>query len=276
MLEAETIDRIEELAQAALKPVVLECPRDPKHVFRIWNPADRKIEEIEAKPEPRSYTAATIKDLASMIRHFSVEAGVGVAVAMVAEKGVTVLLDETESRRHRIFLPTPLSRPMLALKAAETSKNWLTHREAVSFLRMELGLHQHDVVETLRSIKFSRNEEGESTIRTGNESMGASVNARVGAGIANGDLPDLFRVEIPIFEDCADGDGAEFKDEVRLIVETNMAEQKFRFTPGVGDTARALRNARQWVRETLSLHFDQSSPAAPGTARPSIEFCGSV
>lgn len=243
----------------------------PPHIAHLWNFREGKLERHISPPHPREYEAATVESLAKLINEFvgndelhpRIPEGATSATlrnplvfVWIHHGRVIVTLDETGERRERLGLELVQSEPFRALTAL--AGNWVGQREFVEALRVHVnGVYSPEtVIDTIRSLRWSQNEEGDSTVQTGRARFGRRVEAAI-AGVADKDLREIedLTVTIPVYSNLFDeGPGwapSPILSTFRCAVDVHPTEQKIILKLKAGELDRHLRDLDRKVHDML-------------------------
>lgn len=155
---------------------------------RVWmDTNDGGPSEIDIDPPLRSDTVATVSDIVEVIESAgNPEVWVG--------NGSTVVLLDRKDRRERVTCLHPESDRFRTLRGLDSVTREFTPAEAIRFLRFELpGDHAAPLIDTLRTVDFTRKSDGRATTEHGRESLGRKVEAQVQGQSA---IPETFSVSV--------------------------------------------------------------------------------
>lgn len=228
--------------------------------------------EKHTPPPPRAYTAQTLQGLVDLVMDHapepaddkgSVHAPCNKTAVMVSIKAVDVLLDEAD-RRERFAFPLVLSQAMTRIKdldgeedpdgegEEDDSAYAFTQRGFIDLLRRQIDgeVRPDNLLEQVRAIKFKSSSEGETTIKTGRESMGRTVNSEV-LGVDLASFPDEVGLTVPVFDNARDSDGHPFRHTVVCTLDVDVVRQRFLLRPKAGQIAWAEQEALDWLVNEL-------------------------
>ncbi len=251
-VDGQAVQAIERITKDAARAVVLPIPGEaPGHAW-IQNPGEN-AERIALEPQPRKYTAFSLDGLCGQIHHFATEGDQAAQVlALVGRGRVTVLLDENETRLHRLTMELPISRPFAFLTALSNSVPKYDQKQVVWQLRTQIGsgnIEPDDLLTRFKSLKFSQSSDGGSDIAVGRESMGKQVTAQVAGG--GKDMPESCTLSVPVYADLV-LDGEVQMQHIECAIDIDIAEATFIIKPMPGELERAQRETDEAIRKYIS------------------------
>lgn len=274
---ATTLKAHADLAIAAATnkaPVHTILPGFPAHILHIWNYREGKLEQMVAPPVVRDYEAATVASLADLINQFidnpalnqtppgtptdavsAAEVKNRLVFVWIQDGNVIVTLDETGDRRENITLRLSRSASFNALTFL--AGQWVGQREFVEALRFGINAQYSpsSVIDIVRALRWSQNEQGESTVQTGRASFGRRVEAAI-AGVDETDLRSIedLTVTLPVYSNLFDEEiisSSPIMSTFRCAVDVHPTEQKIILKIKAGEVERNLRDLDVRVRDML-------------------------
>lgn len=249
----EAIQHIQERALADATARTISVP-EPTGTYMIQVPGkDPEIRHAEASP--RGYSAFSLVALCGQIDHFAEQDSKASILVYVGRGMVTVMLDETGTRRQRLTMTLPWSKPyqfVQALANEPTSDEYRWTQEGILWnLRTEIGadnIGPENLLARLRSLKFSVASDGESEIKSGRESMGKQVTAAVTGG--GEDLPDSCTLRVPVYADMVI-DEEQRVERIACAIDINVSDATLLLKPLPGEVERAQREIDEAIAEAI-------------------------
>ncbi len=236
------------LARLSCKPSVLHPDPEPKHLYRIVG-ADGGISElIEARPSDRSYSAASLDDLADLVKR-RIKQGVRPADVLVfcGRGGVRVSIDEPAGRREWSRIDLPISHEFKTLQELEAKRPAMTHRELLQRLRIDLaGAVDPSDLAKFRSLRFKSAAQTASTKTVAQDSLGRDVMHEL---LCDGvPPPEELILNTCVYRDLV---APAHRMVVRAAVDTDLATATIAIIPLAGELERAHRETNLWIQERL-------------------------
>lgn len=240
-------------------PTVIPMPHEPPGTYGLWNPANKQLEIKLGATPPRQYEAGSVEAVVKLIDELG--AADKQAFVFVKEGRIETILDERGDRRERVRMRLT---PATAFTALRANNGWLGQKAMIEFLRTNLNAKYDpaSLLTTVRALKFDSTTSGESTVRTGRESMGKNVSARV-AGLTGEDMEDMENVTVtlPVYVDLLDASKsyelAEFS--VGCSFDIDVQEAKFRLRPKAGEIERALLEADRRIMDDITANVKDAT-----------------
>lgn len=251
----EAIDRVKELGVEACAVQQLTLSGDRPGVSYLFNRKSGELKRMQTEVAGRAYKGGTLSEFAAMVKHWGEKTPEAVAV-FVDGSGVTAVLDEGSGRREeRLSLKFTRSDEWDALSAFDVpAPRPMSQRDFVWVLRTvfkDRVFSPIDLLGLVRTVKFKSNAEGETTLRTGKESISSAVVAEMQSSAAS-EFPEEVSFRIPVFEDLVDEDGEECAVEVDGAMDVRVDKQEFLVRPIPGELAAAERRTLSWVQSVLT------------------------
>lgn len=254
-LQHEAIKKVAELAVASLqkKPSFLPIPNDPLGRFYIVD-SDGKLGEVQSPPPKRhAETVYTIEDLIAFVKERVTLATSGKPVAYIDEESteslVRVVYDQ-EDRRDFVRLTVAKTEQWSWIENTVLGGDTIPQRDLVRLLRVTFDGcvgSSSNILQLVRSIKFTSNSEGASNIQHGNESVGRSIIQQTRGEEA---IPEFFDLNVNVYEQIP------YLVTVRVYIEPRPGEQAFYVRP----FPRSVRSA---IEETIAHIKSEVSDVAP-------------
>ena len=225
---------------------LLKIDSEPSDVYFQRAP-DGTLHRRTADPPPRASRVHSLQSFIAAVKAYVMDDTL--ASVWVSSSSVVAVLDD-ETRRDRITFPVTLTRTVKTLKRLEDNPTDLTQAALIRLFRVDLAstLEDSALLDAVRSVKFTKNESGESTMQHGMASLGRSVQAEL-AG--TGGIPGAVTLSIRIFEevDCT--------GKIICAIEIDVEKQCFRLLPIPGQLPEAIRSAENELASAIALELDQ-------------------
>ena len=191
MIDRSAIDAIAQLARASESHFTV--PEDPRGLYLLE--PDHTHRRVDLPLQPSSHTVYNLESLARLLSRSVVGWDTRVLVSQSAI--VAVQTSSTHRVTHTLRLPV---HPAFDLIRKHLNPQKYAQRELVALLRTKLaGFVDPLVVDQWRSLRFSAQENGESTVRNGAETVSKSLQQRV--NLENGNQPpESIALHVPIFD----------------------------------------------------------------------------
>ncbi len=248
-------------------PVVL--PGFPRHTCSFWNYKTGELETFVAPPGPREYYAATVDAVSMLVNEFTGNPALALpspprevssigperlVFVWIKNGTVRVTLDEAGDRRERIVLSLNRSQPFVALLHLE-SEGWVDQKRFVMALRVDINgsYSPYNVIETIRELKWSRHEAGESMVQTGRANFGTRVEARI-SGVDEKDLREIedLYVTLPVYSDLFGPGGELLRSTINCAVDVHPTEQSIILKIKAGEVDRVLRELDTRIADMIA------------------------
>lgn len=190
-LSKDALALLQDTARKAAAPVALKIDgRTTEAHFAL----DGRLESLPIQPDPRSHRVATIDDLIAAAIHYATADDE--AVVWFCRHFATVVLNDARDREDRVSCPLDASREYLTLERLDTERRYISQRDFLRLLRLDLGL-PWAALDPFRRLDWTNRTGGKTEMGHGKESLGRAIESQVTAGEA--DLPEFLNVEIPIY-----------------------------------------------------------------------------
>lgn len=223
---------------------VIPSTIDKTKAFVVNGPDGPGVTLVDVPPLPRRIEAGSLDAVAEIAAYYKTsEAGkVARQVVYVGEDVVDLVLDEATRRESARFKLETNPAWNAVVELGDDDAPWLSQREILDLLRVKInGAYQPDnLVATLRSIKFSSGGSGESTVKTGKESIAKSTMVEM-SGIS-GEIPEDVEISSAVYSNVRAG-GKLLSATVKMDLATNVAEGKFKLRPKAGEIERCCEEA---------------------------------
>lgn len=155
---------------------------------------DGSLKEVAHPPKPRSHTFRDLGDFCAALARYS-KADQTVFVSLT--RAVCVLCDVQDVHRENV-LTLELS-PTSVFAALEALGKPLDQKDLIHLLRTTFGTCEwsDDLLNAVETVRFTRTDDGESTVSTKGDSLGKGVKAAV-SGL-KGPLPPKVTCSFPAF-----------------------------------------------------------------------------
>jgi len=252
-------------AQWSMRPAEVTLSREPGHRYAIAH-ADGKLEYREAEPQPRQHKAGDLTAIIDWAKksHGDTECD-DEPIIWFSREAVTLFLHDG-TRRDVVKLLLQFHPQLKTLQMCEAKPEWLDQKPFISFLRIKLADciredSEGDVIgliETLRRIKFRKNEQGHSEIAHSKASIGRALECELtGVGV----IPERIAVTVPIFA----GPLHFLAHPVNCAIEVDAASEKFQLVPLPGEVENAVCLAEADIGRELAEALADKVPVYYGT-----------
>lgn len=240
LLNAESIEAIERLSQAATAEVFVSRPGDPPHVV-YQQQLDGSYAATETVRKPLDVQLKTPSALVEFVASsgwvLDPEADEPSTKAEIYydETAIVCVLDGDE-RRDRATCKLVLS-PQYKWLRDVAPKQAYRQTDFVRLLRIDLRgcmAVETNLLGIVRQLKFDAAQQSVSNVQHGRESIGRTIAAEV-AG--TGAIPEEMALSIPVFENFP------FIARVTCAVEVIVADQSFKLIPIPLDVPQAMEEA---------------------------------
>jgi len=254
-------------------PIHTTLPGFPRHILHLWNFKSGTLDQVVAPPAPRDYHAGTVEAVAALINEFTTNPALGLpapSMATTATEAATkpdrlvfvwikngqvrVVLDEAGDRRERIGLYLNRSQPFLALLHLE-GEEWVDQKRFVMALRVDINgmYYPAHIVDTIRDLKWTRNETGESAVQTGRYNFGTRVEAKI-SGVDEKDLREIedLRVSVPVYSDLFNSAGQLINSTFDCAVDVHPTDQAVILKIKAGEVDRVLRQLDTAIADMIA------------------------
>lgn len=270
MLSADAIKAIQTTAQQAHAPQIIPMQDDPRRVCAVIN---GELHEIAVPPPSIDNTADSLQSLLDQAACI-LAAGVARRCQIwyqspsdLEDTAGVVLVHDTTDRRDMTRLALRQSQQFLALKSLGKGSRArpMAHREAVRFLRLELGLSPEQIA-PFRRLQFSAGQRTDAEVAKGRESLGRQVEASVSGA---GEPPEELTISVPVYETHGETAGR----LIRLAVDFDPAAQTVTFCPLPGELARAVHAHMIELAARIAAYFttEEGTNRQPGVATDGLE-----
>lgn len=240
---AEAIKRVQETTPVEVR----EFPSfigDPPWIRRYYNTSDGKLHTVEVGVAPRRLEAFTLESFIEQVEVFDPDKK---SAVWCGRGKVSAIFDEDQERRETLVWHLTKAASFVKLIELEDGLT-LDQRDLIHTLRIDFAkrIVPDGFLQSIRTLKFKRDESGHADIKVGAESLGKSVLAEVvGAGSP---LPDEIQIATRVYDQF----DAEYL--VRVAFDVDMTTQRFMLKTVAGETERCLETADKALHE--ALHAD--------------------
>ncbi len=217
--------------------------KDGSYLLVERNANGVKFTEKTPKPAARAYVAESLDSIVQLTDKFATDRADKKIFVFVSQGGIVTLLDE-DDRKERLSFDMRLSDAMCAIEGladptepGEDPPYAFGQRDFIDFLRRKVNgeVEPDSLISSVRQVKFTKSDNGESKIQTGRESIGRQVEAEMTGADK---IPDEVTISVPYYENVRDSGGNLFKVAVDFVLDTNIAEGKFLLRPKAGEIDR--------------------------------------
>ena len=259
-VDGNAVQHIERITKEAARACVLSVSGEAPGFAWLQNPGG-EAKRVRLESQPRKYSAFSLDGLCGQIDHFAAEGnGSASVLALVGRGRVTVLLDENETRLHRLTMELPISKPFAFLTTLSNTVQKYNQRDVVWALRTQIGAENiespDDLLTRLKSLKFSQSSDGGSDIAVGRESMGKQVVAAVVGG--GKDLPESCVLSVPVYADLVLSGEVQMQP-IECAIDIDIAEATFIVKPMPGELERAQRETDEAIRRYIAATVEASN-----------------
>lgn len=208
---------------------------------------DGEIEHIDNEKPARKTSVATLSDFVDYVKESYLDETV--PEVWVAADNIVAVFDHSEYREDRCRLDLKLSQPFLAIWGLE-QESWMTQKDFVRFLRFKLGtaIPASVLLEKVRRLKFSTQNEISGTVRKTEESLGRSITHSIETET---DLPDMVLARCSVYSTP----GASFEVSISLDVEADPQTGRLRLSPAPDAISNAVAFATSKLKADLLAEF---------------------
>lgn len=231
-----------EQAVAPKPPALWRVPQEPDYVYFVGD------ERHEAAVAPRNHLASDLSAIITFATDDEHKARV-----WYDRSAVICHINDAE-RRDKITLWLISSPQMQTLASWESSPPVFAHRKLI----LELRTRFHDcldrapgLLDTLRSLRFKAGVDSQVQVGAGRQSMSTEQLAEVSN--AQGQVPDLFYLEVPIWL----GPLAHIKATIGIGLECDPATQNFTLHPLIGMIEQQVVLGEAAIGELLRNDIDE-------------------
>lgn len=260
---------LKDQAHAAEAPKIVPLPLEPEGHYGLWKPHEKTFEIRVAATPPREYRAGSVEAVVKMLDEFmsrKAHSSSGdinlydMAFVFVQDGLITAVLNETHDRKERVTFSLTMAPAFRLLRKMAEHPYWAGQKATIDLLRTELNAKYvpDNIVTTLRTLKFNSDASGESVVKTGKESMGRQVEAKI-AGLDGGELDALENVlvTLPVYTDLLDP-AREYRViefSVDCAFDVDVTENKFRLKPKAGEIERVLLEADRRIMNDIDANL---------------------
>lgn len=235
--------------QANDKAAVVNKQQTPKQV--AFYPTDGRSLAYEqngeikffAVPAPlRDHNVASVADLIEAAKRWDTD-----PVVWIGDGKITLVIDDKD-RRELVSLSLYMTGLFdLLSNYSSPSMGRVSQQQLVGLLRRELrdAAGAAEMLAAVKSIKFRTQEQGDSTINHGNESMGLSIEREV-TGAA--EIPDTLVVRTPVHNNPGE---LEFSYPIAIDVEIDVQAKLFVLRTVADDVDRVVNQAMNDIRTRI-------------------------
>ena len=255
-MSVEALEWLEERSLAAKGFELLSDLKDAPHIRRYYSAGSGEVVEVESKPHPRLYAAATLSALCDQVRRFY-ETGNKDArcTIFIGEQVVTALFDETGNRRERIIWKLMSAQAFTAVLSAN---GWsMAQKDAIAFLRHTVrgDTQPPSLLSTIRQLRFTSNASGSSSVSAGRESLGKSVEMAI-AGV-DGALPEDIKLRVPVYENLFDSESSPQRFTIDTALDCDVQTQTLTFRLLDGEAVGVVLRAREVIKKLIEDDLDE-------------------
>ena len=228
----EALDFLTDQATKARGARVVQVP-EPKHKY-IVEAADGELEWHESDPEPRNHKA---RDLSAILAFAEANAE---SKIWYSRSGVVCVVDD-KTRRDKVTLALSPSPQVEALRKMEQSREPIEQADLVLLLRTTFAgsVSPPNFLSIIKTLKFNRQEDGETEIDHGKASLGKNIKL----GLTSGEkIPEEITFTVPIFANAFF-----MMSPVRAAVHIDAAEETFTIIPLPLEIERAVIKAETMI-----------------------------
>jgi hypothetical protein len=259
---AQTIELIQKTAVEADRTSqerIRAIPGDGRHQY-VDLSGTGQWELVEVPPPPRNHMVETVEDLIALAKYAQGFSGDDGGPSVWHDEKLIVLAWQDGDVRDRASMPLRFSPQFELLKKLSAAAQPLTHRELVQLLRVDLaGTTPPGLLNSVKQIKFMRNEEGHSTVSNGSESLGRSVEAEVRSTLD--EIPEQVNLSIQVYLNQGENDQ---RWPVVCDLQADVQTQRFVFRALPGEIEQAILWHQGTIRQRLQMGVGESVPVYAG------------
>lgn len=248
-LNGSAIKEVAELVRASVKLGVTTVPAEPFYVYYITHP-DGKSERVIAALPPVKDELGNPYELLNYLKDFQRRQITATDGIILANQNSVDYRYKLEGSINRASVPLRTTPAWDAVSAFwnEGTGECMQQADLYRLLRVTLKgtLSQGNALANqVRSIKWTNNNEAESTIDQARKTIGTSAVAEVQSKSGAG-LPESFEVTLNVFENFA------HPVTIQIDLDSIPEQRQFRLTPYPGELDRALAK----TMEEITAIFD--------------------
>lgn len=244
-MDAETVDRIKELAVRAADPSqrVLRLPGDAPHVFRVEKPGGG-FEVVQTVPPRERSVSLSIPSLCDWVKQ-SADSN---ALEVWYSRSGLVAIDHTQC--HRTTLTLTPSAPLALLQSVASQQDGRDYDQGTLWRLLRTTFRDclpghASLRDQVGRVDVKKAQEAAGTV----DRKGVSVSRKLLAEAAGADqLPEVLAFEVPVFAEAS----APVKATVRAAFDFDAQAERFRVCVLPGEIDRAFGDGERWLLNMLS------------------------
>lgn len=235
----EFVQKIQDLAQAALRPQLLEVPGQAKDTATFALPSG-ELKTVTLASDPPSYKAASLKTLVALAQ----EANQHNDASIWYGRHAVIAILEQQYRRQRATYRLETTPQLDYLVSLEASSHWLDQKSMIRALRVNLaGCCHHSLLFAIRSVKWRTSDEGKTEVQHGKASLGRAIQSEL---TGSDSIPEEITLDVPLWK----GLGATLY-QIHCSFEIEPSTQRFCLQPFPGQIEAALLQAEVELGDTI-------------------------
>lgn len=238
-----SLELLQKTTEQAVTPKVVLIPGDPDNVLVSCSGT------LETRPLPPKHRCHKAHDLESLLELADKSKN---GVLWHSNEAVVLVMDD-DVRRDIATFTLQYSAPFLALLGISDGK-YFDQKDLIRLLKVSLaGCVPPDLVAAVRTLRFTRKEDGHSAIEQGKTSLGRSVEANITGASA---IPETFTVQTNVYANV-------LKDHavrVEIAIDVELESHTFMLSV-VGDgLTDALIEAQEQIAVALNEGASDDKP----------------
>ena len=216
---------------------------------------DGSVREVERLATLQSYKTEDFDSFVSLLSSASTQ-----QLVCIQTNRVVGYFDKKD-RREKVELMLDSS---AECKALFDLSSFTSHKEAVHIVRdMLFDAAPPDLLPSLRSVDFTRRNDGSKSVEHGRESLGRSVEETVQS--KSGQLQEFYEFNFPIYRiEPFSG----FQCHISTSLDTDVTNEKVRFLPHRDDFYKAFDRASKFVRKELEAVLPSEAEVLIASHKP--------
>jgi len=242
-------DFVKAIAEMAKSETRFErfAANDGREIVRL---PDGTTEYFDRVPDRRRFVTGDVSAFCQMLTT-EAESKQRPPMVLVDDEGAVGYFDP-EFRDECVML---LLSPSKSLNAIRKFELWHDQKAAVAILRDELwGCCDASLLAAMRSLDFTRRNDGSRTIEHGRESLGKSIEAKVQSRAA--ELAEFYDFEVPVFaQEPVDA----FRVRIHCALDLDGANERVRIVTRGDGLLHAQQRAAKYLRDLIAEGVDESA-----------------
>lgn len=250
----EALAYLSDLARTSAAPQKIHAD-----AFRQIFVIDGTIREVDLNPEPRQHTVKNLANLISLAGMFEERNSLPPLVWYDA-RAVVLVIDDADRRVQTVTLSLVESAVFQTIRGLRDQRRWLTQKDFVRLLRIDLAgtLDSAVLLDRVRKVKFENGVSTTGTVERSRESMGREFKSSV--EVQAGEIPEFVILSVPVYS--TDGERAVYG--LRCAVEIDAQQGAFQLVPMPDEIERVQDLAVASIAERLNEKLPEDVSAYYG------------